>query len=129
MNNQLELTLTDCAIEFIYRRFKCISTLDYDGYIIDACDLFPKSFSFDQLKLLLDLDGHIKIIVNSKKLNRWQQRRLQKRFYKKLLYNNMLTLYDNPNEPFEEFSLRKNVPINYENVEIIENIRIFGDRR
>ena len=35
-----------------------------------------------------------------------------KKFFNRLLRDGFITLYDDPNEPFEEFSLKHNIPIN-----------------
>jgi hypothetical protein len=71
------------------------------------------------------LNGKIKIIGNPQTLKKRKRRRLAKKLFKLLLNNDLLTLYDNPTEPFQEFTLRKNIPVDYEKLLILDR-RLFG---
>lgn len=104
----IKLTFTDQVIEWMYRNCDFMSANDFDGYAIDASRIYPDYYN-NCIRVLLDICGNVFVIANPAKYKKPQKK--ARKFFNKLLRDGFITLYDDPNEPFEEFSLRHNIPI------------------
>ena len=105
----VKLTFTDQVIEWIIKYCQLISANDFDGYAIDACLLYS-TYQQGYIRVFYDICGNISVIANPEKYKKPYKK--ARKFFNKMITDGLLTLYDDPNEPFEEFSLRHNIPIN-----------------
>lgn len=94
-----------------------MSANDFDGYAIDASLIYP-SYCSNCVRVLLDICGNVFVIANPTKYKKPQKK--ARKFFNKLLRDGFITLYNDPNEPFEEFSLRHNIPIKNDNALLVD---------
>lgn len=94
-----------------------MSANDFDGYAIDAHLIYPDQ-QHRCIRIFLDICGNIFVTANPERYKNPVKK--AKKFFNRMVTDGLLTLYDDPNEPFEEFSLRHNIPIKNENAILLD---------
>ena len=113
----VKLTFTDQFIDWMCRNFDFMSANDFDGYAIDAHLIYPDQ-QHSCIRIFLDICGNIFVTANPEKYKNPVKK--AKKFFNRMLRDGFITLYDDPNEPFEEFSLKHNIPINNKEAILID---------
>ena len=105
--------MTDDAVEWVLRRGNPVCATDFIGYLFDIRLLYRE---LKKIGAAVDVFGGFRVFSLDEKHPDLTDKKAIK-IYKKLLKVGFLKFDD---EPFSEFSISKNIPINADKVNIVE---------